>query len=188
MKKYTYDIDVDVWIKNIEIIADSEYEARGELLDMSLEELISEGYVKDFSIHNNMGIAVEDFDDEDDTELDDSVKDHYFLSFDVENSLKGTDWAEMYMQEWCGLDYNELNFDHLLSEKEVRKFLELTIPHCADIFNEYNTGYDSRDGRVDMYFTDIKLYKLNDDLEIDNPNKPAKEYPNMDFSFIAKSH
>jgi hypothetical protein len=52
MPKYTvtFDFSLDAWIQNVEIEADDIEEAKEKLNKMSLEELVEEGYVKDFNI------------------------------------------------------------------------------------------------------------------------------------------
>lgn len=50
MKKFTFDFDLDLWIRNLEIIADDKEKAKEEFLKMSVEDLIEEGYVKDYTI------------------------------------------------------------------------------------------------------------------------------------------
>ena len=51
-KTYIFDLSVDAWITNIEINADTLEQAKEKLHDMSVVELIEEGYVKDFSLRN----------------------------------------------------------------------------------------------------------------------------------------
>ena len=48
--KFKFDFNVDAWIQDVEIDAATEEEAITKLGNMPLSELISEGYVKDFSI------------------------------------------------------------------------------------------------------------------------------------------
>lgn len=52
MPKYTvtFDFSLDAWIQNVEIEADDIEEAKEKLNKMSLEDLVEEGYVKDFNI------------------------------------------------------------------------------------------------------------------------------------------
>ena len=50
MPKYSMDFDLDSWITNLKIEADSREEAKKKLCSMSVEEIIKEGYVKDFNI------------------------------------------------------------------------------------------------------------------------------------------
>lgn len=50
MKVYRFDLDVDAWIKNVEVVAETKEEAIKKLNSMSCEELIEDGYVHDFSI------------------------------------------------------------------------------------------------------------------------------------------
>ena len=67
-KKFTFDLSVDAWIKDITIEAESYDDALEELHLMSLEKLIEVGYVKDFSLAN-IDVEVEeddDYDEEDD--------------------------------------------------------------------------------------------------------------------------
>ena len=78
-KKFTFDLSVDAWIKNIDIEAESYDDALEELHLMSLEKLIEVGYVKDFSLVN-IDVEVEEDDeywqgfDEDDAFSEDREK------------------------------------------------------------------------------------------------------------------
>lgn len=182
MKKFIFDFDLDAWVRSLEIMADSKDEALDELYSMSIEDLIDQGYVKYFDL-KNVDVDIVDYEE---GLYDSKDPEVFFLSFDVDNSLKGSTWSEEYIGDWCDLDYSDLNFDHKLTEDEVRKFLRETIPYCAKLFNKYNKGYGAVDGEVKMNFTNLCLYKLNDELEIDD--SPIAEYPDMEFSFIAKSH
>ena len=62
MPKYTYDFnfDLDVWVKSLEIEADSEEEALEKLRSYSIEDLILKGYIKDFDIRDLSYLVVED--------------------------------------------------------------------------------------------------------------------------------
>ena len=61
MKKYVFDFSVDAWLQNVEIEADNLEEAKDKLGEMSLKDLVEEGYVKDFSI-SDLDYEVEDED------------------------------------------------------------------------------------------------------------------------------
>ena len=188
MKKYTLDFNLEIWVRSLDIYADSEDEAIEKLNDMDVEDIISDGYVKDVSITS---LDIEKTYDEDE-EFEDSAnpnvkQDQYYLTFDVENSLKGSSFSDEYIEDWCLSDASLL-FDHELTEDEVRRFLRSSVKECSKVFNEYNTGYDSVDGGVEMYFTNIKLYKVDDQLEIPDITKPDKKYDDIKFSFIAKSY
>ena len=50
MKTFTFDIDVDAWISNIEIDAEDYEEAVEKLNSMTLDDIVSEGYVHNFEI------------------------------------------------------------------------------------------------------------------------------------------
>ena len=50
MPKYTFDFDLDLWIKNLEIEADSLEEAKEKFFKMSVSDIIDEGFVKDMCI------------------------------------------------------------------------------------------------------------------------------------------
>ena len=62
MKNYIFDLDLDVWVQGIEIEANNKEEALEKLKGMSVEELINNGYVKDFNLSDV------DCDEEDDDE------------------------------------------------------------------------------------------------------------------------
>lgn len=50
MKKFKFDFNMSVWIQDVEISAESYEEAKKEFDNMTVEDLIDEGYIKDFSI------------------------------------------------------------------------------------------------------------------------------------------
>lgn len=50
MPRYTFDFDLDSWIQGVKIDAESYEEAKNKLCSMSFQDLIDEGYIKDFSI------------------------------------------------------------------------------------------------------------------------------------------
>ena len=50
MPKYELDFDLDLWIRNLQIEADSPEEAKEKLCKMSFSDMIDEGYVKDYKI------------------------------------------------------------------------------------------------------------------------------------------
>lgn len=59
MKKFTFDINIEAWIRYIEIEAENYDEALEELYSMSLSELAEEGNVKDTEI-TDVDCEVED--------------------------------------------------------------------------------------------------------------------------------
>jgi len=69
MKTFTFDFSVDAWIRNVEIDADSYDEALEEFRLMSLEKLIDNGQVKDFSV-SNVDVEFDADDEEDDSQED----------------------------------------------------------------------------------------------------------------------
>lgn len=62
MKKYTFDFSLNAWIQCLEIPAHSLEEAEEKLGEMSIEDLIEYGYVKDFYIKD---VDVEEEEEED---------------------------------------------------------------------------------------------------------------------------
>lgn len=69
MPKYTFDFnfDLDVYVKELEIEADSPEEALDKLRSYSLDDIIQEGYIKDFEIRDLSYLVKEDgwYDEED---------------------------------------------------------------------------------------------------------------------------
>lgn len=63
MPKYDFNFSLDVWVKSLEIEADSLEEAKEKLNKMTVEELIEEGYVKYFDI-KDLDCSVEDNEEE----------------------------------------------------------------------------------------------------------------------------
>ena len=66
MSKYTYtfDFDLDAWVTGIEIEADSIEEAKEKLNEMSISDIVDEGFIKDFNI-KDLDVDVDPDDDED---------------------------------------------------------------------------------------------------------------------------
>lgn len=50
MKKFKFDFNMSAWIQDVEISAESYEEAKKEFDNMTVEDLIDEGYIKNFSI------------------------------------------------------------------------------------------------------------------------------------------
>ena len=50
MKKFKFDFNMSAWITGVEITAESYEEAKKEFDNMTVEDLIDDGYVKDFNI------------------------------------------------------------------------------------------------------------------------------------------
>ena len=50
MPTYEFDFSLDAWIRGLKIDADSEEEAKDKLSKMSVDDIIQEGYVKDYAI------------------------------------------------------------------------------------------------------------------------------------------
>lgn len=50
MKTFKFDFNVDAWIQEVEIDAENYEEAKEKLLQMSLQELVENGYIKDFGL------------------------------------------------------------------------------------------------------------------------------------------
>ena len=57
--KVKFDFSLDVWMQGVEIEADSYEEALKKLYAMDVEDLISEGYIKESDIKNETGTIVE---------------------------------------------------------------------------------------------------------------------------------
>lgn len=67
MKTFDFNFILDLWIKSLEIDADSYEEAFEKLTSMSVNELISQGYIKDFEI-NSIDVDITSYDEDDDYE------------------------------------------------------------------------------------------------------------------------
>lgn len=57
--KVKFDFSLDVWMQGVEIEADSYEEALRKLYAMDVEDLISEGYIKESDIKNEEGVITE---------------------------------------------------------------------------------------------------------------------------------
>lgn len=66
MPTYTFNFDLDAWIRNIEIEADSEEEAMEKLNAMTFEDIVDQGYCKMFDIENVDVESDEEYDEDDD--------------------------------------------------------------------------------------------------------------------------
>ena len=71
MKTYSFNVGVDVWIKGVEIEANSEEEAREQFNNMSLEELMQNGCVKSEEFYDVDAELLDSDDDDDYEELTD---------------------------------------------------------------------------------------------------------------------
>lgn len=71
MPTYTFNFDLDAWIRNIEIEADSEEEAMEKLNAMKFEDIVDQGYCSMFDIENVDVESDEEYDEDDDWEDDD---------------------------------------------------------------------------------------------------------------------
>lgn len=52
MGKFVFDFDLDVWLRNVEVEANSLEEAQEKLYSMTIEEMLESGYVKDTYIND----------------------------------------------------------------------------------------------------------------------------------------
>lgn len=50
MKKFAFDFDLDLWVQDVVIEAENEEKARRILLQMNVNTLLDQGYVKDYDI------------------------------------------------------------------------------------------------------------------------------------------
>ena len=50
--KITFDFNLSAWVRDLEIEADNLEQAKEKLFDMSISDLIGEGYVSDFEIED----------------------------------------------------------------------------------------------------------------------------------------
>ena len=184
-KYFKINFNFEAWIKNLEVFAETEEEAIEILKDMRMSEIFEAGSVADYEI-SDIDIEPED---EENSEIEDAAKHQYFLSFDVRNSLKGSAWCEEYIVEWCGLDEKEaLYYDFIPSASQINAMLKASVRYCAHIFNAYNEpGDNAVEGPVEMYFTNIALYELDDDGEIlEYSDALVEQYQDVILSFEAK--
>lgn len=63
MKKFAFDFDLDLWLQNVVIEAENEDEAKRILLNMSVNDLLDQGYVKDYDIKQVDCNSIEEDDD-----------------------------------------------------------------------------------------------------------------------------
>lgn len=88
--------DADLWVTGVEITTKSEEEAKRKLLQMDIEDLISEGVIKDFSItdittrvlEKHLVVEVSNLVfDEDDTERAKDIQKTFQLDFDFDYAV-----------------------------------------------------------------------------------------------------
>lgn len=71
-KKFIFDFDLDLWIKNLEIEADNLEEAKEKLSEMSVRDIIDNSSIRDFSI-STLDCSVEEEDDEDEEDDEEAL-------------------------------------------------------------------------------------------------------------------
>lgn len=64
MPKYDFNFSLDAWVKSLEIEADSLEEAKEKLNEMSISDIVDEGFIKDFNI-KDLDVTVDPEDDDD---------------------------------------------------------------------------------------------------------------------------
>ncbi len=50
MSKFVFDFTLDIWMQCVEIEAKNYEEAKEKLLNMSVDEILEEGYLKDYDL------------------------------------------------------------------------------------------------------------------------------------------
>lgn len=66
MPKYKFDFMLNIWLQDVEIEAESYDKAEEVLYNMDVEDLIEEGYIKDYSLTEIDCEEEEDDEDEED--------------------------------------------------------------------------------------------------------------------------
>ena len=79
MPTYTFDFNLEAWIRGLEIEADSYEEAVQQLNNLSLDDIASEGYVQDISITDI------DYESDEDDYIDDDDEDDYLDDEELED-------------------------------------------------------------------------------------------------------
>lgn len=118
MPTYTFDFNLQAWIQNVEIEAESYEEAVHKLNTMDIDDLISEGYVKRYDIDDVDCESDEDDYEEEDEEDDDFLDDEE----DIENkslteSVKTTNNGR-YTIKYNEDEINEVDARELVDEIE----------------------------------------------------------------------
>ena len=108
MPTYTFDFNLEAWIRGLEIEADSYEEAVQQLNNLSLDDIASEGYVQDISITDI------DYESDEDDYIDDDDEDDFLDDEDIDESLNED---EDYDYVYCVVDtsndkYIEENIDY----------------------------------------------------------------------------
>lgn len=68
MKKYTFDFNVEAWIRCVEIEANNVEEAKETLFNMSLEEMVDNGVVHTPIEISSLDVEIEDADEDEEDE------------------------------------------------------------------------------------------------------------------------
>ena len=63
MPKYDFNFSLDAWVKSLEIEADSLEEAKEKLNEMSIDDIVDEGFIHSFNI-KDLDVTVDDDDDD----------------------------------------------------------------------------------------------------------------------------
>ena len=64
MPKYDFNFSLDAWVKSLIIEADSLEEAKEKLNEMSISDIVDEGFIKDFNIKDlDVTVDPDDVDD-----------------------------------------------------------------------------------------------------------------------------
>ena len=85
MKTYSFNVGVDVWIKGVEIEANSEEEAREQFNQLSLQDLMNMGYVKSEEFYDLDAELLSGDDDCDDELTDEELEEIDELCDDEED-------------------------------------------------------------------------------------------------------
>lgn len=79
MKQFTFDFDLSCWVKNVTIEAETLEEAQKKLMSMSVDEILNEGFVKDYNLKD---VEVEMEEDDEEyvvTEFEDAAVDDKYI-------------------------------------------------------------------------------------------------------------
>jgi hypothetical protein len=123
--KITFDFNLEAWIKGVEIEADSYDEALEKLTRMSFEDLVRDGYAKDYSIDHIDGVITEK-----------TIK---VRAYDIEYDIEEDDYEDLD-------EYTKL-INSLPDSLTVEITLEPSQLEDLLIADEitYETGYEVRD-------------------------------------------
>ena len=129
--KVRFDINVEAWLRGIEVEGDDYDDAENNLYRMTLEELLDEGYVRSFEITDCDGTIVE--------------QEYIVKCFNIKYDISPSDIMDL--EEYQTLTDEEL--DQRIAEVILALPTELTVEVCGNPRDEDRFEYEVSDAISD---------------------------------------